>query len=88
MDAAADRPSRRRQPHECILPLQAGRDGDNPTVKPYDEKTWAETVDSRTAPVQASLPVIDGVHKRWVQFLRSLDGASLSRTIMHPSADR
>ena len=57
---------------------------DNPTVKPYDEKTWAETVDSRTAPVQVSLPVIEGVHTRWVQFLRSLDGASLSRTIMHP----
>jgi uncharacterized damage-inducible protein DinB len=57
---------------------------DNPTIKPYDEKSWAETVDGRTAPVEASLPVIEGVHKRWVQFLRSLDGKALSRTIVHP----
>jgi uncharacterized damage-inducible protein DinB len=56
----------------------------NPTIKPYDEKSWAETVDSRTAPVEVSLPVIDGVHKRWVQFLRSLDSTALSRTIQHP----
>ena len=57
---------------------------DNPTIKPYDEKTWAQTVDGRTAPIEDSLPVIEGVHKRWVQFLRSLDSAALSRTIMHP----
>jgi len=24
------------------------------------------------------------VHKRWVQFLRSLDGTALARTIVHP----
>ena len=56
----------------------------NPTIKPYDEKTWAETVDGRTAPLEVSLPVIEGVHKRWVQFLRSLDDAALARTIHHP----
>jgi uncharacterized damage-inducible protein DinB len=56
----------------------------NPTIKPYDEKSWAETIDSRTAPVEVSLNVIEGVHTRWVQFLRSLDGVALARTIQHP----
>ena len=57
---------------------------DNPTIKPYDEQLWSETVDAKTAPVDVSLPIIDGVHRRWVQFLRSLDGKALARTIQHP----
>ena len=57
---------------------------ENPTIKPYDEKSWAETVDAKTAPVDVSLPVIEGVHKRWVQFLRSLDGQAFARTVFHP----
>ncbi len=57
---------------------------DNPTIKPYDEKSWAETVDGKTAPVEVSLPVIEGLHKRWVQFLRSLDGRAFARTVIHP----
>jgi hypothetical protein len=46
----------------AYIRFKLGVTEDNPTVKPYDEKTWAETVDSRTAPVQVSLPVIEGVH--------------------------
>ena len=57
---------------------------DNPTIKPYDEKTWAETIDGKTAPLAMSLPLIDTLHQRWVQFLRSLDEKALARTINHP----
>ena len=57
---------------------------DNPTIKPYDEQSWAETVDGRTAPIDVSLPLIEGLHRRWVQFLRSLDGRAFARTINHP----
>jgi len=57
---------------------------DNPAIKSYDEKRWAETVDAKSAPVDASLAVVDGVHRRWVQFLRSLDGRAFSRTVQHP----
>jgi uncharacterized damage-inducible protein DinB len=68
----------------AYIRFKLGMTEQNPTIKPYDEKTWAETVDSRTAPVAVSLPVIDGVHRRWVQFLKSLDAADLARTIVHP----
>jgi uncharacterized damage-inducible protein DinB len=57
---------------------------DTPTIKPYHEALWAETVDGRTAPIDSSLMVIDGLHRRWVQFLRSLDGKAFARTIVHP----
>ena len=57
---------------------------DNPTIKPYDEKLWSETVDARSAPVDVSLAIIEGLHRRWVQFLRSLDGRAFARTVQHP----
>jgi len=57
---------------------------DTPTIRPYDEKTWATTVDSIGAPVSESLSVIDGLHARWVRLLESLDAAAFGRMIEHP----
>jgi uncharacterized damage-inducible protein DinB len=68
----------------AYIRFKLGITENNPTIKPYDEKTWAETIDGRTAPVEVSLPVIDGLHKRWVQLLRSFEFGTFSRTVMHP----
>ena len=57
---------------------------DQPTVKPYNEKLWAETIDGKTAPIAVSLPLIDMLHNRWVQFLRSIDPGAYGRTVVHP----
>lgn len=56
----------------------------NPTIKPYDEAAWAETVDSKALPVQPSLGVLDGVHQRWTALLRSLSEGDYQRTFQHP----
>ena len=55
-----------------------------PTVKPYDEKTWAELFDARTAPVEISLGLIDGVHKRWVMLLETVREIDFNRNVRHP----
>ena len=57
---------------------------DQPTIKPYDEKKWAELPDARSLPVEASLQLIDGLHGRWVTLLRALTDGDFSRTINHP----
>ena len=57
---------------------------DNPTIKPYDEKKWAVTVDGNNAPAEVSLAIIDGVHRRWVQYMKSFDPGAFARTIVHP----
>jgi len=44
---------------------------DAPTIKPYDEKTWARLADSRL-PVEVSLTLLDSVHARWVALCRDL----------------
>ena len=57
---------------------------DDPPIKAYDEKTWAELPDARTAPIDVSLALLDAVHARWLLLLRSLTAADCARTIQHP----
>jgi uncharacterized damage-inducible protein DinB len=68
----------------AYIRFKLGMTEDNPIIKPYDEKKWAETVDSSSAPAALSLAIVDGVHRRWVQFLQSLDQPALARTVQHP----
>jgi uncharacterized damage-inducible protein DinB len=55
-----------------------------PTIRPYDEKAWAELADARTAPVEISLQLIDALHDRWTRLLRSFNEADLKRRCFHP----
>ena len=57
---------------------------DEPTVKTYEQDRWAETVDSRTAPVEDSLALLDGLHHRWAMLLRAMRGADFARQFKHP----
>jgi hypothetical protein len=45
---------------------------DWPTVMAYDEKRWAELPDARTAPIEISLELLEGLHARFVSLLSSL----------------
>ena len=58
----------------------------SPTIKPYDEKAWAELVDSRL-PVEVSQILIDGLHRRWVALLDSLKPEDWQRAFIHPEHD-
>lgn len=55
-----------------------------PTVKPYDEKRWAELYDVKFTPVEVSLGLLELLHERWVILLRSLGSDDFARTLMHP----
>src|SRR5580704_16537301 len=57
---------------------------DQPTIKPYEEKRWAELPDARTAPVEISLALLESLHARCVPLLRSLTDAEWKRTFRHP----
>ena len=56
----------------------------SPTIKPYDEGAWAELADAKSAPIAPSLALLDGLHTRWAQLLRSLSDAEYARTFKHP----
>lgn len=55
-----------------------------PTIKPYDEKQWAELEDARTAPVEISLALLESLHYRWALLLRALPPTAFARTFRHP----
>jgi len=61
---------------------------DEPTIKPYDEATWAELADARTAPVEISLALIESLHARWVALAESLSEAAIGRAFLHPERGR
>ncbi len=57
---------------------------DEPTIKPYDEKSWAELADTREVPIAVSLGLSEALHLRWDSFLQSLRPADFARRVRHP----
>lgn len=57
---------------------------DSPTIKPYHEDRWAQAGDVAVTPVETSLALLDALHERWVNLLRTLRGADWGRTYVHP----
>jgi hypothetical protein len=57
---------------------------DKPVVKTYEEAKWAELEDAKNAPVEISLNFLEGLHKRWIIFLRSLTPEQMKRRFIHP----
>lgn len=55
-----------------------------PTIKPYDQQQWAELYDSRTAPTEVSLSLLQSLHERWTILLKSLRPPDWKRTFRHP----
>jgi uncharacterized damage-inducible protein DinB len=59
---------------------------DEPTIRPYDQDSWAQLSDSVRAPVTPSLRMVDGLHDRWCALLESLSDADFGRRLRHPEA--
>jgi uncharacterized damage-inducible protein DinB len=59
---------------------------DEPVIRPYDEKRWAELPDGRTGSLAPSLDILDALHERWVRLLRSLGPAEFARRLNHPES--
>lgn len=68
---------------QAIARLKFALTEDFPELAAYKEKLWAELPDSLTAPVAASLAIVEGTHVRWVMMLRGLDEAQWQRGITH-----
>ena len=56
---------------------------DWPTITPYNEAAWANLADSRL-PIDVSLTILDGLHKRWVALFESLSDEDFQKGYTHP----
>jgi hypothetical protein len=59
---------------------------DNPTIRPYMEDRWSELYDTKSAPVDVSLGLLEFIHKRWVIVLRNMSETDFKRTFFHPES--
>lgn len=57
---------------------------EKPTVKTYAEERWAELPDSKDAPVEISLSLVEAIHDRWIILLNSLALPDFKREFIHP----
>jgi uncharacterized damage-inducible protein DinB len=57
---------------------------DRPTIKAYDEGSWAALEDSRRGAIGAPLALLEGLHARWVPLLRMMTEQQFARAFVHP----
>jgi uncharacterized damage-inducible protein DinB len=58
---------------------------ENPTIRPYFEDRWAELADSKL-PVEVSLKIIEGIHRRWTVLLEAMTDEDFRKTLVHPES--
>jgi hypothetical protein len=63
--------------------FKLGLTEENPAIRPYEEKRWAELQDSQL-PVNISLTLLHALHRRWIAVLESINDDQWDRTIFHP----
>ncbi len=68
----------------CYIRFKLALTENHPTIKPYDEAAWAKLADYDKSPVEVSLALLDSLHARWAELLRSLSPAQLERGFYHP----
>lgn len=59
---------------------------DNPTLKGYEQRDWADLADASTHPLEPSLVMLDGIHERLTSLLNQLDLKDYARPCVHPEA--
>ncbi len=57
---------------------------DTPSIRPYDDKAWAELADSKASPIDSSLELLNGLHKRWTLLLNAMSAEDFQRLYYHP----
>lgn len=57
-----------------------------PTIKPYEEAAWARLKDSEATSIEVSLNLLEALHIRWANLLRSMKPEDFSRKLNHPES--
>ncbi len=64
--------------------FKLGLTEDNPTIRPYEEKLWAELPDTHNIPINISLTLLHALHIRFFEVLRNIRNDQWDRTVFHP----
>ncbi len=72
--------------HNSYMRFKWALTEDQPIIKAYDEKAWADLLDTRTGPIEMSLNHLSAIHAKLVYLLRRLSPKDLERTFIHPES--
>jgi hypothetical protein len=72
----------------AYIRFKLGLTEDNPTIKPYEEKLWAELNDVKKLPINISLTLLHALHKRWYEAIKNLSEQQWQRTVFHPESKK
>ena len=68
----------------AYIRFKLGLTEDNPTIKPYEEKLWAEMADTKNLPINISITILFAVHLRLSEVLKDVKEEEWNRTLFHP----
>lgn len=71
-----------------IIRFKWGLTEDEPLIKAYDQKGWANTGDVQLTPLVVTLAFIEALHAKWVHLLDSIQGDDWKKGIMHPETGK
>lgn len=55
----------------------------NPSIIPYNEKLWAEMVDTKNLPINISITLLHALHSRWYEILKNISVEEWKKTVYH-----
>ncbi|WP_018615023.1 YfiT family bacillithiol transferase [Segetibacter koreensis] len=62
---------------------------DNPTIKTYEEKEWANCTDVFSVPVNVSTTLLHALHRRWYAAIENItEQKFFDRTVYHPGQQK
>lgn len=67
----------------AYIRLKLAMTENNPTIRPYDEASWARLGDA-PGPIAPSQTLLDSLHQRWDLLWRTLKPEDFSRKLVHP----
>ncbi|WP_422081252.1 YfiT family bacillithiol transferase [Ulvibacterium sp.] len=73
--------------HNSYMRFKWALTENRPIIKAYNEKAWADLLDTRTGPIEMSLDHLKAIHTKLVYFLRKLSQGDLERIFIHPESN-
>jgi hypothetical protein len=68
--------------------FKLGLTEEHPTIRPYEEKDWANLSDVQNIPINISITLLYALHTRWHSVLSDLDLKQWERSVFHPEAKK
>jgi len=68
--------------------FKLGLTEEKPTIRPYEEKPWAELGDVKELPPNVSITLLYALHTRWYTLLKNLTEDDWNREVIHPEHNK